>query len=89
MRTPTNAPEILISLIQSHFNKVYKKGILYRTTGISLFGLTTDKTSQGDLFGGSEKAHKFELIHKQMDELENKYGKKIVYIASTHNAYRK
>lgn len=86
LATPSNAPEILIPLIHNHFNKVFRKGILYRTTGATLQGLVPNSASQGDLFGGSERSNKFETIHKQIDKLEEKYGKRMVYLASTHNA---
>ncbi len=87
----TNAPEIIISFAKEYFHKIYKEDIQYRTTGIVLLNLISNKSSQSNLFGESEKSDKFELIHKQIDNLENKYGKRIVYLASTHNAikYRK
>ncbi len=86
LNAPTNAPEIMINLIEENFNKVHKKGILYRTTGVVLHELVSGSVAQLDLFGGSVKAHKFETIHKQIDSLEGKYGKRVVYLASTHNA---
>ncbi len=86
LSVPTNAPEILISIARDNFNKIHKKGVLYRTAGVVLQELTPDAVSQGDLFGGTEKARKFELIHKQIDLLEDKFGKDSVYLASTHKA---
>ncbi len=82
----TNAPEILMSSIESSFNRVYTKGVMYRTTGVTLLDLKPSQISQSDLFGHNDKANKFELIHKQIDNLENKYGKRSVYLASSHNA---
>lgn len=86
LNAPTNAPEIIISLIEDNFNKIHKKGILYRTTGVTLHELVSGSVAQLDLFGGTVKANKFETIHKQIDSLEDKYGKRVVYLASTHNA---
>ncbi len=88
LSVPTNAPEILISLVHEQFKKMHKKGIQYRTTGVTLHELTPNSVSQGDLFGGTERAGKFETIHKQIDSLEEKYGKRVVYLASTHNAIK-
>lgn len=85
---PTNVPEVLISLIKEQFNNIYRENILYRTTGVTLHDLVPNSASQRDLFGGTERAGKFELIHKQIDSLEEKYGKKVVYLASTHNALK-
>lgn len=86
LNSPTNAPEILMSNIEKNFNRVYTKGVMYRTTGITLNDLKPNHVSQSDLFGDNDKANKFELIHKQIDNLENKYGKRSVYLASSHNA---
>lgn len=85
---PTNAPEIINSILKEGFNKMYEKGVLYRTTGVTLEDLIPDSVSQGDLFGSSDKAKKFEAIHKQIDKFEEKFGKNMIYLASTHNAYK-
>lgn len=86
---PTNAPEILISLVEKNFKEIYRFGVLYRTTGIVLQELVPDFVVQGDLFGGDIKSHKFELIHKQIDLLEEKFGKRVIYLASTDKAIKK
>ena len=85
---PTNAPEIIISVIGSNFSKVHEKGILYRTSGVVLKDLIPDTLSQGDLFGNSDKANKFEIIHKKIDLIEKKFGKRSVYLASTLQAMK-
>ena len=59
--TPTSAPEILISLIHKHFNRVHSTGVLYRTAGITLHELVPTHASQMDLFGSTEKSNKFEI----------------------------
>jgi nucleotidyltransferase/DNA polymerase involved in DNA repair len=84
--SPTNAPEILISLINKKFSEIYQKGVLYRTTGVILQDLIANSLSQGDLFGVSAKASKYEIVHKQLDSLEEKFGKRVVYLGSTYNA---
>lgn len=86
LSVPTNAPEILLALAEEQLKEMHAKGVLYRTVGVTLHGLTPSSTSQTDLFGGTDRAHKFEAIHDQIDSIENKYGKKVVYLASTHKA---
>ena len=85
---PTNAPEIIISLLEKKFEEMHAVGVLYRTTGVTLQDLIPDSVSQGDLFGNNDKANRFEIIHKQIDSLEEKFGKHVVYLASTHNAIK-
>ncbi len=87
--SPTNAPEIPISLAHGNFKKMYKPGVLYRTTGIGLHGLVPERASQLDLFGGTEITHTFETIHKQIDLLEKKFGRHIVHLGTTHNALKR
>jgi hypothetical protein len=84
----TNAPEIIISLAIQEFQKMYLEGVLYRTTGVTLYNLVSNSTPQLDLFGGTEMANKFECIHKQIDLLESKLGKRVVHLASTHKALK-
>ncbi|MDO8430396.1 MAG: DNA polymerase IV [Candidatus Taylorbacteria bacterium] len=84
--SPTNAPEILLSHIQKEFEKIYNPGVFYRTTGITLHELIPVDRTQSDLFGNTKLEHRFELIHKQIDLLEEKYGRRLVYLASTHHA---
>lgn len=88
---PTSTPETIISFSEKFFNKIYNEKTLYRTTGVTLHSLISDASAQIDLFGERERVNKFELVHKQIDSLENKYGRRVVYLASTHNAikYRK
>lgn len=86
LETPTNTPETLISLVFEHFNKIFTKGVLYRTTGVSLHELVPESAKQGDLFGGSLVTNKFEIIHKQIDSLEEKFSKQVLYLGSTHKA---
>ncbi len=86
LHTPSNSPEILFSLVHAYFKKVYKKDTMYRTTGVSLYGLTPSGASQMDLFGKTVFAGKFEKIHESLDRLEEKLGKRLVYVASTHKA---
>jgi hypothetical protein len=54
-----------------------------------LHELVPEGISQGDLFGESTKANKFETIHKQIDFLEDKFGKRVIYLASTHKALKR
>ncbi len=84
--SPTNTPEMLMSEIHRNFHKVYDARTLYRTTGITLHELGPGAVKQLDLFGGGDVSNKFEKIHSQIDSLEKKFGRNIVYLGSTHNA---
>lgn len=83
---PTSSPEPIVELMRLNFDKVWSKGVIYRTCGTTLFELVSSRVTQTDLFGGLDKENKFDAIHKKIDFLENKFGKRIVYLASTHDA---
>ncbi|MFA6445680.1 MAG: DNA polymerase IV [Candidatus Paceibacterota bacterium] len=89
LASPTNAPEILISLVRARFPEIHAKSVLYRSTGVVLQDLVPNSCIQEDLFGGAKKVNKFEVIHNQIDSLEDKFGKRAVYLASTHDALKR
>lgn len=84
--SPSNSPEILLRLANMHFEKIHKRGVLYRTTGVTLQNLMSDYVPQSDLFESNAKALKFEKIHKQIDSLEAKFGKIVICLGSTKKA---
>src|SRR3989338_8908214 len=86
--TPSDAPEVLISLVDEHFKKIHTKGILYRSAGVVLQELKPESVLQADLFGEGNKTKRFEKIHKQIDSLEKKFGKRLVYLGVTHKALK-
>ncbi len=86
---PTNSPEIIIGLVRKYFKKVYKRNENYRTTGITLHELSPAETTQLDLFGKSSIPKKFEEIHKHLDVLEEKVGKRLVYLGTTDRAKKR
>jgi DNA polymerase-4/DNA polymerase V len=89
LQSPTNAPEIIISQMHKMFKEIYTKDVLYRTTGVTLQLLVSDSVTQSDLFGDNAQANRFEIIHKQIDSLEEKLGKRVVYLASTQKALKR
>lgn len=80
---PTNTPEVIIENILDKFKEVYNGDLLYRTAGVTLQDLFIKKVTQDDLFGSVPKNKKYEDIYSQIDSLESKYGKRVIYLAST------
>ncbi len=89
LSSPTNAPETLIALVQEHFEKVWRSRVLFRTTGVVLQELSPASALQKDLFGGTERAGKFERIHGQIDALETKFGKRVIHLGSTQKSLKR
>ena len=57
--------------------KIYSPLIIWRSVGISLFGLVNNDIMQDDLF--TTKAKSNDKFGKLLDDLENKFGKNIVH----------
>lgn len=85
---PTNSPETIIMHIREMFHELYKVGAFYRATGVTLHGLTSSSSNQGTLFDTTTKADKFEALHRSLDALEHKLGKRVVHLGSTHSALK-
>ncbi len=83
---PSNSPEISLALAHKLFDEMHTSGVMYRTTGVTLSELVQNFVPQGDLFGGTQKAERLDSIYKQIDSLENKFGKRMVHLGSTQNA---
>lgn len=89
MLEPTNAPEIILGLMEEKLDELYVKGMTYRATGITLQNLTKPYTAQATLFDQEDtKSDKFQEIHRQLDALETKFGKRVVHLASTQGALK-
>lgn len=82
----TNAPEILIALAEKYFSEIFDSKMLYRATGVTLHELLPESAGQGDLFGETIRARKFQALHHHLDTLEQKQGKRMVHLASTQAA---
>lgn len=89
LHEPTNAPEIILGLVQEKLDELRIPGMTYRATGITLQNLSKESNVQATLFMFEDtKSDKFEEIHKQLDALENKFGKHVVHLASTQGTLK-
>jgi DNA polymerase-4/DNA polymerase V len=82
----TSAPQEILSEINNKFDRVYRKNVLYRATGVVLMDLKDCNNSQLDLFCGSEKIDKWRDIYAQVDKIDEKFGKHSVFLGSSLRA---
>ena len=83
MSQAVSTPEVIVSCVEEAFDRVYKKGILYRATGVVLGKLCEEKAIQPDLFGTSFSAEKTKVVHSHIDRLQSRYGKHVVFLGSS------
>ncbi len=79
--SPTNTEFELINHSKEILDKLYQKGIIYRSVGFCAMKLTSANTQQISLFDGGDNLKKQELS-KSWDKLEEKFGKGIVTLGS-------
>ncbi len=85
----SNSPETLIVFVEKYFINVWREGVLYRSCGVTLSELSGSEIVQLDLFGETKQESRLATIHKQIDNLENKFGKKVLHLGSTHSALKR
>ena len=80
---PTSIPSEIIKVIETHFDQIYNKHCLYRSTGIMLFNLEEDKVKQLDLFNEALRADELRTLYRSIDEINEKFGKHTVFLGSS------
>jgi DNA polymerase-4 len=76
----TCADDEIIPIVKELFNKLYRKGVPVRLLGVRLSELTNDSV-QTNLFSDVEKKTG---LYKAIDEVKNRFGKKVVKRASSN-----
>lgn len=84
----TNTPSEVLAGVAPLFNKLFKPGILYRATGVTLGGVRPEDVEQRDLFGTSGKSDAARRVYGVVDALEHKYGKNAVHLGSSLRALK-
>lgn len=83
---PSNLPHELITIADSHFAALYKPGVRYRTTGVTLWGLQGESHEQLNLFESTDTKEKRKSVYENMDAIAKRFGKDAIYLASSFAA---
>jgi len=86
LTSKTNLPIMLIPYIKKAFDRMYKKGVLYRQTGVVLADLGTKKMY--DLFGELAKAKKVDRVYKAIDSINGKFGMGTLHLAPSNMYFK-
>ncbi len=81
----TNIPTEIIPIAKGVFEHLFKAGVPYRGTGVTLFKLQTP-SRQLDLFNSLVKAEKFTKVYAAADKVAEKYGKHSLFLGSSWKA---
>jgi len=83
---PSSSPNDIISLVKKYFCEVWRSGVVYRASGISLRGFISNTKTTNDLFGESVKTEKSAVVFRCLDKLSAKYGEHTVFMGSSLRA---
>lgn len=83
---PTSNPVDILREVRKYFLRVYKKGVLYRATGITLINLVEEGTAQLDMFGAVHKSEAVKRVFESTDKLAERYGKHVLFLGSSFKA---
>lgn len=83
---PTATPEAVLSVVRARFDEIYRRGIRYRASGVTMGDLTRSAGLSQDLFEGPEEASRLERVHEAVDRLARRFGDDSVFLASSFRA---
>ncbi len=79
-------PEKIVATVREVWNTIYRAGIQYRATGVTLMELSHENVSTIDMFGHHELIDRVQKIHEAVDLVDAKYGKHSVFLGSSFRA---
>lgn len=85
---PTNVPHDIVREVRSCFPQVYRPGVRYRSTGVTLAALQKDSVVQLDIFGSVERSQGIRRVFEKVDRLSERYGKHAVFLGSSFQAMK-
>lgn len=88
LEVPTNSTIKLTQEALKGLRAIFKPGYRYKKVGVNLFGLVTDSDIQTNLFYQPKKSESSKLT-KVIDELNSKFGKNRVKLATVGNREKK
>lgn len=86
---PTNAPQEILKKISEHLDEIYDSRLLYRATGIVLMKLVPEESMQMDLFGKALEVKEISTVYKEIDKINQKFGRRSLYLGASMEAMRR
>jgi DNA polymerase-4/DNA polymerase V len=83
----TNIPEEILSAVTPLFNELWREGVPYRAVGTTLLGLVPEHATEQNLFDIEGRSKKLEQLYTHIDALCSRYGKSVVYLASSTHEF--
>jgi DNA polymerase IV len=79
-------PNEIVQAIREPFKQIFNSKLVYRATGIVMTGLKENVVKQMDLFGETLSVLNSKKLYEAVDQINEKFGKHKVYLASSFAA---
>ncbi|HEY0908124.1 MAG TPA: DNA polymerase IV [Candidatus Paceibacterota bacterium] len=89
LQLATDDPFIIIAEAKKLFGKLFDPGHVYRASGVTLCNLVPASGRQEDLFGAAGADRSRGEAFKAVDQLNKKYGRDLIHVASSLRAIQK
>lgn len=81
--SPSATPHEILNSVRHAFGSAYKPGMVYRATGVTLFGLVPISHVTRDLFDGPKKTDAMKKLYEVIDEMVSRHGIRAVHVCSS------
>ncbi len=88
LSSATCIPQDILRVVSEFFPTVFRPGVEYRATGITLLKLEDAGKTQLDLFGAVLQSEGMKLVYEQVDHISERYGKHAVFLGSSFAAMK-
>jgi DNA polymerase IV len=83
---PVSIPEEIIMHARGGFERLWRRGVRYRASGVTLRKLCPESMKGQDLFGGSKEMDSLLALHRNIDALSRKFRRRMVFSGSSLRA---
>lgn len=85
---PLCTPEPVLAVIRSRFDEIYRKGVLYRASGITMGDLTKSAGMSGNLFEAPQEIVGTDQVYATVDALSHRFGDGLIFLGSSWKAMK-
>lgn len=79
-------PSEIMKQLRKHFTTLFKAGVLYRATGVTVSQLTTASRETLNLFGEETNRKRYDELYTSLDAINHKLGHNSVMLASSYTS---
>jgi len=85
----THMQHEVLRAIHPLFDQSFKKGVLWRATGVTLTDMRSEVVQQGDLFGMDQEQNSLKKVYGAYDEVRERWGQGSIFLASSMSSIKK